>query len=478
MRWLAHLAAVGLASSISVAQAQDRPPDTCVHAPTIVTVADFLLTEPATKPNFWRDRAGDDAAYLKIRYGGMTYAEGSELLSSLEKRSHPPQRILELKLAYAKSADRAAMLAEIPPQPSIGSVVPLLGESAWRALAVEDDGDWLLGELKRWKAANPERADQSPIHRQFPIAIIDLDDETKTGLAKRAEEAGLAMLAFNLYATKQDLTDLAGFIDRNPASGSGTPAEQRESSIRFALMLADLQPALEMTKQPAEIRAVDAKRGYKTMMQPFWPLVRQFPPAAMLLTVFNQTGETRIGTEVAAGMLAEIDAKRLDPVNKPDAVFAAMVAGLDKVLGPERRMTELASFRSVAAGEQNETAADIVDRAIARLELAPFVLGTAAEAPPHPTSLTKEFPWDQWVSVAKNLDDGTASDEDDRRIAAELLIGADRTPEALALLQADADWQAAQRRAHALLHDLDRRCGGLLRHPAPLSGTLYRFGPR
>src|SRR5688572_3866088 len=101
MRWLAFLAAVGLTTSISVAQAQDRPPDACVHAPTIVTVADFLLTEPVTKPNFWRDRAGDDAAYLKIRYGGMTYAEGSELLASLEKRSHPPQRILELKLAYA-----------------------------------------------------------------------------------------------------------------------------------------------------------------------------------------------------------------------------------------------------------------------------------------------------------------------------------------------------------------------------------------
>lgn len=478
MRWLAFLAAVGLTTSISVAQAQDRPPDACVHAPTIVTVADFLLTEPATKPNFWRDRAGDDAAYLKIRYGGMTYAEGSALLSSLGKRGHPPQRILELELAYAKSADRAAMLAEIQPQPNVGSVVPLLGESAWRALAVEDGGDWLLGELKRWKAANPERFNQSPIHRQLPVAIIDLDDETKTRLANRAEEAGLTMLAYNLYATKQDLADLLGFIDRNPSSASGTPTEQRENSIRFALMLADLQPALDMTKQPQEIRAVDGKRGYKTMMQPFWPLVRQFPPATMLLTVLNQTGEMRIGTEVAAGMVAEIDAKRLDPVNKPDAVFVAMVAALDKVLGPETRMKELASFRSAAAGEQNQTAAEIVDRAIARAALTPFVLGTADEAPARPASLTKEFPWDQWGSVAKNIGDGVASGEGDRLVAAELLIGADRAAEALALLQADADWQPAQRRAHALLHDLDRRCGGLLRHPAPFSETLYRFEPR
>jgi hypothetical protein len=480
MRWLAFLALVGLAATSALAaQAQDKKPSSCVHAPAILAAADFLLVEPAAKPNFWRDREGDDAAYLKIRYGDLPYPEASQFLAGLEKRSHPPQRVLELKVAHAKAVDRAAMLAEIEPQPNIGSIVPLLGESAWRALAVEDGGDWLLGELKRWKAANPDRFDQSPVHRQLPMALLDLDDGAKTQIARRAEEAGLTMLAFNLYASKQDLSDFLGFIGRNPPPGGGlSPSEQRASAIRFALTIAEQQAGFDTAKQPAEIRAVEVKRGYGVMMRPFLRLARQFPPAAMLMTVLNQTGELRIGTEVAAGILAEIDAEKLDPANKPDVVFAAMVEGLDRVLGREVRERQLASFNTIAAGQQNETAAAVADRALARLALAPFVAGDASEAPPRPQALTEEFPWEQWTSLAKSLHDKAALGDGNGLIAADLLAGADRAAEAVVLLQADPELQTAKRRAHALLHALDRRCNDLLRHPAPLSETLYRFDAR
>lgn len=479
MRWIALLAAMGFAGVSIKAAAQDTPPSACVHASTILAAADFLLVEPAVKPNFWRDRAGDDAAYLKIHYGALPYAEASKLLASLAARSHPPQRILELRLTHAKKADRAAMLAEIEPQPNVGSIVPELGQSTWRAVVVEDGGDWLLGELKRWKTADPERFDRSPVHRQLPMTLLDLDDDAKARLAGRVEEAGLTLLAFNLYASKQDLADVPGFIDRNPPQGGGLPpSEQREHTIRFALTIAEQQPAFDMAKQPAEVRAVEAKRGYGKMMRPFWPLVRQFPPAAVLMTVLNQTGEPRIGTEVAAGLLAEVDAKKLDPANKPDQVFAAMIDGLDKVLGREVREKQLASFNTIGAGEQNETAAAVADRAMARLAFAPFVTGAVGEAPPRPQSLSKEFAWEQWTSVATSLRDTAAVGDGNGLIAADLLIGADRAAEALALLRADPEWQQAQRRAHALLHGLDRRCGDLLRHPAPLSESFYRFGPR
>jgi hypothetical protein len=48
------------------------------------------------------------------------------------------------------------MIAGIQPQPNQGSVLPLLGESAWHALVHEDCGEWLLGELVRWQTADPQ----------------------------------------------------------------------------------------------------------------------------------------------------------------------------------------------------------------------------------------------------------------------------------------------------------------------------------
>ncbi len=149
MRWLRILVVFGIVSISPVAAAQQDKPKTCSYAPTILAATDFLLAEPATFPNFWRDRVGDDAAYLKIRYGDLSYVEGSALLARLEKRSHPPLRIVELRLAYATRPDRAAMIANMQPLPNTKSIVSQLGESAWLALVIEDGGDWLLNELAR-----------------------------------------------------------------------------------------------------------------------------------------------------------------------------------------------------------------------------------------------------------------------------------------------------------------------------------------
>ena len=87
MRWQAVLAVMAaiIGMAISPAAAAQTEPGACAHTATILDAGDFLLAEPATFPNFWRDRFGDDAAYLKIRYGGLTYAEGTALLAGLGK---------------------------------------------------------------------------------------------------------------------------------------------------------------------------------------------------------------------------------------------------------------------------------------------------------------------------------------------------------------------------------------------------------
>lgn len=475
MRWLVFLAVIGITSAPSMSAAQTQPDGACIHAPTILASADFLLAEPAIFPNFWRDPFGDDAAYLKIRYGGLAYAEGSALLAGLEKRSHPPLRIGELRLAYATTPERAAMIAGMQPLRNAKSVVPQLGQSALRALVTEDGGDWLLGELARWRAADADQFDASRISAGLAQVLADLEDEAKSRLAKRAEDAGIWPLALEIRAVKDDLSDYVAYLDRLPPAVRPDKGG-RTGFIRKALNLANLRPSFDMSKQPAEVRAVDGQNDFGSAIRSIGQLIAHVPQTAILLPLLNQTGNLSLGTAVAGAINAQIAASHLDPVNYPDTVTAAMLDGIDYVLG--RRDREHSLGDALIPEMQGETAGEFVDRALARVMLGPFMLDNGAEPPPRPNLLTATFPWEQWVGLAGRLKTGEAIAPEDRIVAADLMIAADRPGDALALLKTAGDWKTAVRRSHQLALRLDRRCADLLRPPMPVSLPLYRFEPR
>ncbi|BCG69933.1 hypothetical protein MesoLj113a_10910 [Mesorhizobium sp. 113-1-2] len=470
MRRLAILVIIAIASMSSMAAAQTRQdkPGACSHAPAIMAAADFLLAEPAQFPNFWRDRYGDDAAYLKIRYGDLSHAEGSALLANLEKRSHPPQRIAELRLAYAKTADRAAMIAGMQPQPNAKSILPQLGLPALRVLVIEDGGDWLLGELGHLQTLDLYQALDAA--KAIADALSVLDDEAKSQFAQRAENAGVWPLALEMRAVKDDLSDYVAYLDKLPPHKGN-----RTGFIRNALYSADLRPSFDISKQPAEVQALDRQNGMGPAIRQIGRLIDYAPQAAILLPLVNQTGDLRLGTTVAAALNAQIAGKQLDPVNDPDAVTTAMLDGIDHVLGHRDREDNL---RHALIFEMGETAESFIDRALARSTLASFMQGNVAKPPPRPKLLTAALPWEQWVGLAGRLKAGEAIAPEDRIVAADLMIAADRPADALALLKTTGDWKTAVRRSHELALRLDRRCADLLRPPMPISRPLYRFEPR
>ena len=470
---LAVVAAImGIAPMSSAAAAQAEP-SACAYAPAILDASDFLLAEPATFPNFWRDRFGDDAAYLKIRYGGLAYSEGSALLAGLEKRSHPPLRIVELRLAYAKPAERAAMIAAMQSLPNVKSVVPQLGQSALRAIVTEDDGGWLLDELGRLQTADPNQASQAA--KGIAQALSVADDEAKSQLAKRAEDAGVWPLALEMRAVKDDLSDYVAYLDRLPPAVR-PDKDRRTGSIRNVLFSANLRPSFDISRQPAEVQALDRQNGMGSVIRSIGQLVADAPQAGMLLSIINFSGDLRIGTVVAVGVNAQIAAKQLDPVNKPDAVTAAMLGGLDYVFGRGERESILGQFG--ISEMQGENAGTYSDKALARLALGPFVRGDTTEQPPRPKLISKAFAWEQWLGLANRLRAGEAIAPEDRLVAAELMVAADRPADALASLKMATDWRKAMLQAHQLALALDRRCADLLRPPVALSQPLYRFDPR
>ena len=483
MRWLRILVVFGIVSISPVAAAQQDKPKTCSYAPTILAATDFLLAEPATFPNFWRDRVGDDAAYLKIRYGDLSYVEGSALLARLEKRSHPPLRIVELRLAYATRPDRAAMIANMQPLPNTKSIVSQLGESAWLALVIEDGGDWLLNELARWQTSDPYNA--SLAATAIAKALADLDDEAKFNLAKRAEDAGATSLALQLLALKDNLTDFVSYLDRlsaapRPPGGSNQKA-WREQTIREALYEENFRPSFDISAQPPEVQALDrktawGKAGWGEAWRAIGHLVKYSPVPEILMTSMYLSGDRRVGTVVAAELNAQISAKRLDPIDDPDALVASMAYRLDDTFGRRGRDGVLGRFG--VSEMQGETAEEFVDRALARLALAPFVEGKVAGPPPRPGGLTTSFPWEKRVDLARALKGGKAIPPEDRLAAADILISAGRPADALTLLKTASDWKTALLRTHALARALDRRCAGLLGRAMPFSQPLYRFEPR
>lgn len=466
-----------LGAAGATAQDLKGDPKSCRHAPAILAAADYLLTVP-TQQNlgFWRDWHGADAAYLKIRYAGMPYPDVRSLLGALGQRSRAPQRILELSLAHANAADRAAMIAGLAPPSASKSSLPNFGASAWRALVTGGGSDWFLEELARSLKADPFVSATMPSMAQ---SLAGLDDETIRAFARRAEGMRLWLFAYYVYGQAADLGDLVSYLERMPEegypSGPGALEEKRKNALRSVLTQAYSRSFFDLSIQPPQVKALVAARPVAALMGVLAELTSRAPETEMMLaSALNQTGEFRIVSEVAIGVLADIKANRLDPANEPDSVVVSMVERLDGVLKRGVRESVLSVIGMTGAHPSSETAALFVDKAIARYALAPVVRGET-RTPSKPDALTRDFAWERWAGVAAALAARQPVAEEDRLVAAELLAAADKPLEALQALGSAVEWKDARHAAHAMLKRFDRRCGRLLDNPLPYLEPLYRF---
>ncbi len=482
IRLAPRILAVFMLLTAFAAPAFAQEEESCPHLPALLSAAGRLLAEPAERPAFWRDLHGDDAAYLTIRRGGLDDAKARDLISRLAARSHPPQRIRELALAYAAPAERMAMIAELASGAGRGSVLPELGRSALRALVAEGQAKWLVEEMARWKRDDPEGFGRAPLSHDIAYAVADLDDAAKAELAASADEAGLWLLAVSVASMRDDLSGVLELVDRMPPEAQASwldAAGNRRRWIATSLGQAEMRPEFNLAAQPAEIREVDAGRPAGPAFRAIQRLVARYPDAILLGVSLNQTGELALGTVVAATVTGMIERGEVDPQADPDAVMAAILTGLDHVLGREKRELLLASFHMASGtGAQGDPATDHVDRVLARAALAPFLRGETRAPPERPPVLTAGFGWEHAVALAEALAGGAAVAEEDRLAAADLLAAAGRFDEALSMLASAADWRPALARTHELMLALDRRCGAVLEPLLPMMPPVYRFAPR
>jgi hypothetical protein len=472
------LAAAFFALSIHSALSQ---PAACQHTPVILAATDLMLKEPTEKPRFWRDLHGSDAAYLKIRYGGLDFAAAAAFLDGLDTRQRKPERLAELRISHARTQGRLALIAMLDPGETQGSQLRQLAVSVLRALVVEDGGGWLVGEMQRWVAASPDaRMLASAVAQSVGGAIADTDDATKAALAARAEAAGLWQLAFFVDAYRDDLAALVALIDRAPPGAffeGPLSDDQRVGLLREALPRAELSEGFDIAIQPPEIKAIDAKSPVRAQMRNLYRLAARMRDASLLVTLINQTGEMRLASELAPALLKDIVGGRYDPAKASDATFVAMIAGIDGILGVERRQSALAGFELVDTSGLAANAGDYADHIVARWLLAPIVMG-GDFAGERPAQLSRKYDWDRALGIARQLGAKQLVAEADRLLAAELLAGAGRFGKAIELLGLLTDEKTRPSAAHSLAIMLDRACADVLKPPVPLFPSLYRFAPR
>jgi hypothetical protein len=452
----------------------------CRSTPDIVATAEFLLVDPRSDQRFWRDHFGSDAAFLMIRHGDLSPANGMRLIDELGRRAKPPQRIEELRLASMSPAERLATLGGGPPN----APAPPGGLSAARAFIVDGAEDQLFRELAR-RATKPEVTAGLATSYQVMLAraLGDLDDATRTRIAGTAEAHGLWALALGLLALNNDPGDWLALLRRSPLNPA-TPDQLVQHFTPLWRGHFSLRPRpYALDSLPADLRAaaavLEARRTPQTGdIDAVTDLVRLAPRTQILMTLLNQTGEARLGSEVAAPLLAAIRAGRIDPADDDDKLRAMLFTGMVQVLGLATTRRQLASMRGLPDGDPNETALSALERAVAREILAGFVRGDQMAAPTRHVLLSPGFDWDGWLTAATAIRAGEAVAEPHRGIAVELLQAAGRHAAALGTLRTIGPTDEARRHAHLMLLALDQRCAKLLSPPLPLGQVVYRFAPR
>ncbi len=477
MRLFSRIAAV-LATMMLAGQGAAADPRTCAFTPDVVAAADLLLVDPRNERRFWRDRFGADAAYLLIRYGELPERQARALVDSLAARPKPPQRIEELRLAMLPPAERKAayLAARTTPLPAPGSL------SVLRAFVLDGEADWLFADITRAAAAGAPPQPVAVLQVALARALSDLDRDANARVATVAEAHGLLTLARDLAALRGDMEAWLAIVRRSPQP----PADTRALATLFApVWRGSLVPGLprpSREKLPADLREavdlLDANRaagaaGFDTVLD----LLGVTPAAAILATAMNQTGEPRLGSEVAAPLLKGIRDRQIDPAADGDAIRALILAGTVKVLGAERARTLLASFPGPGETWPAANALVTLERSLTRRSLAPYVRGEAP-APARPPLLSADFDWSGWLNAASSIRRGEPAPDSYRIVEADILFAAGRHAAALGVLRALGPTDEVRQQAHTMLVALDQRCGGALWPQAPVAEPLYRFPPR
>lgn len=479
---LARTAQQKLALGVFQEPAVTRPAqNVCTHKTNILRFADTIL-ELRGKMNRLRSRRfGARAAYLKLRYGELPFAEGRALLKPLVQDG--------VRDAKALEAIHSIASFPVPERPRlIGGAAKRefseLGRFVWRAIVLKDEGKTFLAFVKELR--EPGEANREFESRYFngmsvPYAVIDQTDAFKSAFARHAEAAGELTLAAGLLATQTRLDQYHAFMRKHAADQrlqkfAGAKALQASGLLAHhdtGPALWDIQGAtsqMRLRRQSQSVTRASYVSGEQDMLNVF----------------LNMTGEWDAVQDAANAFYRKVQTRELTPLRDPEASWLFLFRELTRVAGRQKTDKTLSSFAFPSTRHYAGLARDSIDWMIAKEALSEFVRGISALPAVRPALLSEKVNWEMWTGIAKALagnkvEPGStkAGDEDASRIAVELLHLANRYDELATLVQEHFKPADAAKIFQDIMMRLDRRCAGFAAFPGQalmLAGEpAYRF---
>lgn len=467
MRFLPALA-LGLSVLSPAAHAEEAA--TCPAKPVILAFSDTVLADREKLPRLKARSFGAEAAYLKIRYGGLSMDEATRLAHGL--RDAGVREAIDLAGAIDGARDGFDVLDNADPVQLNGLI------STVRAILVHGDGDKLLAAIA---SLPPER--QIPVSGQIVPAVADRPDEEKARLAAAAGHHKLFFLQAGLVASQRDPNAWPAFV-------AGFPETTRLADLT---RMWSWTPALVGNPALPRIPVPDATaQATQKSLHAIWIMAAKEPERDFLMTYLNQTGDVASAEKAATAVLAEITAGRIRPEGLLDPAWLLAYRTLRAAVpDPAVVDTTLESMpintRRVVPPTSNVSIRDLIDRIVAIDALAPYLTGKSDVLPEAPTDISLKFraEWPLWAELSKSLTSvpltPLAKDPVKAPIIAELLFAAGDHARLADFVLAVEPVETKLAIATDFAMRLDRSCQSYMHHPAEallLAGQpLFKFDP-
>ncbi|HEV7251071.1 MAG TPA: hypothetical protein VGN93_29200 [Shinella sp.] len=465
MRVLPVLAAAGLMVMSAAARAQE--PAACPAKAAILALSDTVLAGRETLPRLKARGFGAEAAYLKIRYGGLSAEDATTLAHGL--RDVGVREAIDLAGALdARRGGFDAVAVGPAGLPQFGVLI-----STVRAVLEQGDTEKLLAAIAALKADQ-----QASIGQRIVAAVIDWPDERKAALAEAAGKHGLLLLQAGLIASQRDPKAWATFAASKPD--------------RFADLVQAWNWAPGFVGNPALPRpAQDAKaEAMRKSVHTVFIVAAREPERDFLMTYLNYTGDIADTEKAAQAVLAEIDAGRIRSEGLLDPAWLTAYRSLRATAADPAKVDTVLAEISFYAGRYLRTAdglsvRDVIDRLVAVEALTPFLKGEATAVPEMPEELSAKFQaqWPLWTEMAAALKAAPltplAKDPLEAPILAELLFAAGDHARLADVVLAAEPVEAKLAMATDFAMRLDRGCASFMYHQAEavlLSGQpIFKF---
>ena len=467
MRFLPALA-LGLSVLAPAAHAEDAA--ACPAQPAILAFSDMVLADRETLPRLMARGFGAEAAYLKIRYGGLSMDAAADLAHAL--RDAGVREAIDLAGAIDATRDGFGALDNADPVQLNGLI------STLRAILLHGDGEKLLAAIA---SLPPER--QVPISGRIVPVIADRPDEEKAELAASAGRHKLFFLQAGLVASQRDANAWSAFV-------AGFADTSRLSDLT---QMWSWTPALVGNPALPRIPVPDAAaQAMQKSLHTVWIMAAKVPERDFLMTYLNQTGDVAAAEKAANAVLAEIEAGRIRPEGLLDPAWLVAYRAL-RAAGPDPAVidTTLESIpvntRRVVPPTGNASIRDLLDRVVAIDALGPYLTGKADALPDMPADISTKLraEWPLWTELAKSLKSvpltPLAKDPVKAPIIAELLFAAGDHARLADFVLAVEPAETRLAVATDFAIRLDRGCAGYLHHPAEAllfaGQPIFKFDP-